>query len=84
MFRVVLDRSTPSHPKAVHYVKSFSLSVSQLRDVIADFHENRLYYPKAAVWANMTETVHFTDIIISNTSAAPTENLHFDGIWRIC
>lgn len=57
------DRSTPACPKTTYYVRSFSLSVSQLRDVIADFHENGLYYPESAVWANMIETMQSSDIV---------------------
>jgi hypothetical protein len=57
------DRSTPACPNTTYYVRSFSLSVSQLRDVIADFHENELYYPKKAVWANMIETMQSSDIV---------------------
>jgi hypothetical protein len=57
------DGSTPACPKTTYYVRSFSLSASQLRDVIADFHENGLYYPESAVWANMTETAQSSDIV---------------------
>lgn len=57
------DRSTLACLKTTYYVRSFSLSVSQLRDVIADFHENGLYYPKKAVWANMIETMQSSDIV---------------------
>jgi len=56
------DRSTPAYPKTTYYIRSFSLSVSQLRDVIADFHENGLY-PEKVVWANMIETMRSSDIV---------------------
>jgi hypothetical protein len=54
---VGLSKSVNSSDTTVFYLRSFSLSVSQLREVFADWDANGHDYKEAMAWKDMIATL---------------------------
>ncbi|KAK0544062.1 hypothetical protein OC846_006196, partial [Tilletia horrida] len=45
------------------YIRSFSLTVKQLKDLLADWEENELFYAEAELWARAVEALTDEDFV---------------------